>query len=150
MMPTFEDKLILLIENDPDDGALTMRAFKRNNIRSQVVTARSGVEALNYLVPANEPDASNQPLVPDLILLDLKLPQMSGFEVLRRLRAQEMTRLLPIIVLSSSREPRDIRDSYALGANSYICKPIDLDDLDKMVRLLVDYWLIVNEHPLAQ
>jgi two-component system response regulator len=139
MTAQLDTKTILLVENNPDDEALIMRAFKRNNVVCQVISTHSGIEAWSYL--------SKIDLKPDLVILDLKLPQMPGFEVLRRIRATEQTKLLPVVILSSSREAKDITNSYALGANSYIQKAIDLNEFDSAVGMLVDYWFCTNEAP---
>jgi two-component system, response regulator len=133
-----ETKTILLIENNPDDEALLLRAFRRNNLPCRIVTARSGNEGLDYLFKSGEPD---------LILLDLKLPRLSGFEVLRRIRAHERGRFLPVVILSSSNEPGDIRRSYELGANSYLQKPLDLSEFETAIRVLAEYWLKMNQPP---
>jgi DNA-binding response OmpR family regulator len=137
MTAQLDTKTILLVENNPDDEALIMRAFKRNKVDCKIVSTHSGVEAWSYL--------SKIDLKPDLIILDLKLPQMPGFEVLRRIRSTEQTKLLPVVILSSSREAKDIKNSYALGANSYIQKAIDLHEFDNAVGMLIDYWFCVNE-----
>ena len=143
-----EYKTVLLVENNPDDEALTLRAFQRNDLRCRIVTARSGAEAMHYLLRSgSEPDEIGTHFEPDLILLDLKLPQMSGFEVLRRIREHERTKLVPVVVLSSSREPQDIQRSYSLGANSYIQKSIDLIEFSRTIQLVVEYWLHINQVP---
>jgi CheY-like chemotaxis protein len=143
-----EYKTVLLVENNPDDEALTLRAFQQNDLRCRIVTARSGIEAIRYLLrSASEQDDIGSTFEPDLILLDLKLPQMSGFEVLRRIRAHDRTKLVPVVVLSSSREPKDIQRSYMLGANSYIQKSIDLNEFSNTIHLLVEYWLHINQLP---
>jgi two-component system response regulator len=135
-------KTILLVEDNPDDVALTLRAFKKNNIANDVVVARDGVEALDILL---SPDAGGSSEAPSLVLLDLKLPRVDGLEVLRRIRADERTRLLPVVILTSSREEQDLVSGYALGANSYIRKPVDFDQFVEAVRQLGLYWLVLNE-----
>ncbi|TWH46662.1 response regulator [Sporomusa sp. KB1] len=137
------DKIIFLVEDNPDDEALTLRAFKKNNIMNQVVIAHDGVEAINYLLG---PDSANN-LIPQIILLDLNLPKMDGLEVLKRLRSDERTKLLPIIILTSSREEQDLLNSYDLGANSYIRKPVDFNQFIAAVQQLGLYWLVLNEIP---
>jgi two-component system response regulator len=132
-----EDRPILLVEDNPDDVDLTLRAFARNKIANQVVVARDGVEALELLF-----DKGTRPQV---MLLDLKLPRLDGLEVLRRVRADERTRLLPVVVLTSSNEDRDIVESYALGANSYIQKPVDFSRFIEAVGQLGLYWLVLNQ-----
>lgn len=138
-------KNILLIEDNPDDQALTLRALRRNRIDNPVVVARDGAEALDYLFCRGsfaEREASDLPAV---MLLDLKLPKIGGLEVLERLRLDQRTRLLPIVVLTSSREERDVKESYALGANSYIRKPVDYNRFLEAVGQLGNYWLNLNE-----
>lgn len=148
MRTRLEEKTILLVENNPDDEVLLLRAFHRTNLPYRLLMARTGTEAIQYLLPldghVDEDELENEP---DLVLLDLKLPQMSGFEVLRRVRGDERTRLLPIVVLSSSAEPRDIVQSYTFGANSYIQKSIDLTEFNSSIWLLVEYWLRINQPP---
>lgn len=134
------NRVILLVEDNPDDEALTLRALKRNNIMNEVVVARDGVEALDYLL-------GDTHLMPQVVLLDLKLPKVDGMEVLRRLRADEGTKLMPVVVLTSSDEEQDIVDSYSLGANSYIRKPVDFDQFAEAVRQLGLYWLVLNQAP---
>lgn len=138
-------KVILLVEDDPDDELLTLRALKKNRILNEVVVARDGVEALDYLLGGgDDADLSPDPL-PQVVLLDLRLPKLDGLEVLRQLRADDRTRLLPVVVLTSSDEERDIVDSYRLGANSYVRKPVDFAQFSEAVRQLGLYWLILNE-----
>jgi two-component system response regulator len=129
---------ILLVEDNDDDVALTRRAFKRNNITSELVVCRDGAEALAHLAdPARE--------LPAVVLLDLNLPKVDGREVLRRLRADPRTRLLHVVVLTSSKEEQDVVQSYAVGANSYIRKPVDFDQFVQVVGQLGLYWLLLNE-----
>ncbi len=135
------EKTILLVEDNPDDEALTLRALKRNNILNKVIVARDGVEALDYL-DACEPDA-----LPEVVLLDLKLPRIDGLEVLRRVRENEKTRRLAVVILTSSNEERDIIAGYDLGANSYIRKPVDFEQFMEAVRQLGVYWLVLNVTP---
>jgi two-component system response regulator len=134
------DRQILLVEDNPDDVELTRRALKRNNIVNELHVVEDGVEAIDYLFGADHP-------VPSLILLDLKLPRLSGLEVLQRIRATERTQLIPVVVLTSSKEERDLIDSYKLGANSYIRKPVDFDQFVSAVHELGMYWLVLNEPP---
>jgi two-component system response regulator len=140
------DKIILLVEDNADDEALTLRALQKNNIRNEVVVARDGVEALDYLFGTGA-SAGRGALVPQLVLLDLKLPRVDGLEVLRRIRADKATRLLPIVILTSSKEERDLVNSYSLGANSYVRKPVDFGESTEAIRQLGLYWLILNEPP---
>lgn len=136
---------ILLVEDNPDDEALTLRAFKKHGVTHEVVVVRNGVEALDYLFATGSYVGRDPDDLPLCVLLDLQLPIIDGLEVLRRLRANERTRLIPVIMLTSSREPQDIRDSYSLGANSYVAKPIDYVQYTEAVRQIGVYWLVVNE-----
>jgi two-component system, response regulator len=137
---------ILLVEDNPDDVRLTLRAFQKNHIANPVVVARDGVEALDYLFG---PGAEARDL-PAVMLLDLKLPRVDGLEVLRRVRAEPRTRLLRVVVLTSSREEPDVARSYANGANSYIRKPVDFEEFVTAVGQLGLYWLLLNESPPAE
>ena len=132
---------IVLVEDNPDDEALTLRAFKKNNIRNEVVVLRDGAEALAYLLPG---DGDGRPC-PALVLLDLNLPKIGGLEVLRRMRADEQTRLIPVVVLTSSKLEEDILDSYRNGANAYVRKPVNFADFAEAVRALGVFWLLLNE-----
>jgi two-component system response regulator len=133
-----ESRLIVLVEDNPDDEALTLRALQKNNIANQVVVLRDGAEALDYLLAPDAP-------TPQLVLLDLKLPRIDGLEVLRRLRSEPRTSLLPIVVLTSSTEERDMLESYRRHANSYIRKPVDFEQFIDAVRQLGLYWLVLNQ-----
>jgi two-component system response regulator len=143
-------KVILLVEDNPDDEALTLRAFERSNIMNQVVVVHDGVEALDYLFARGTFADRDPARLPELVLLDLKLPRVDGLEVLRQLRADARTRLLPVVVLTSSDEERDIIESYSLGANSYIRKPVDFTQFTEAVRQLGLYWLVLNVNPPRQ
>ena len=136
---------ILLVEDNPDDEALTLRAFAKNKIRNPVVVARDGVEAIEYLLGTGPHAGRDKSVMPALVLLDLKLPRMDGLEVLRRVRADEHTALLPVVVLTTSRETQDIQEAYRLGANSYIRKPVNFDAFIKAVEQIGAYWLTLNE-----
>ncbi len=141
------EKTILLVEDNPDDEALTLRAFNKNNIKNSVVVARDGIEALDYLLGKNK-DTNELELpdvLPELVLLDLKLPKLDGLEVLQRLRNDERTKHLPVVILTSSKEEQDILESYRLGANSYVRKPVDFSQFLDAVRQLGLYWLVINE-----
>lgn len=138
-------KIILLVEDNPDDEILTVRALKKNNILNDVVVVRDGVEALDYLFGAGSYADRDMNVMPQIILLDLKLPKIDGLEVLRRVRANESTRLLPVVVLTSSSEDQDMIESYSLGANSYIRKPVDFNRFTEAVKNLGLYWLVLNE-----
>lgn len=140
-------KTILLVEDNADDEALTLRALERNGIANEVVVARDGVEALDYLFATGPHAGRDQRQLPVLVLLDLKLPRIDGLDVLRRLRADPRTALLPVVVLTSSTEPRDVAGSYEQFANSYIRKPVDFSDFMVVVRKLGLYWLILNVPP---
>jgi CheY-like chemotaxis protein len=139
------DRPILLVEDNPDDEALTLRAFSKNKISNQVIIARDGIDAVDYLFGAGryaDRDTSQQPAV---VFLDLKLPRIDGLEVLRRIRADSRTALLPVVILTTSRELQDIEEAYSLGANSYIRKPVDFEKFLSAVGQLGQYWLGLNE-----
>lgn len=136
---------ILLVEDNSDDEELTMRAFKKNKIHNQIVIARDGAEALDYLFGTGAYAGRDLALMPQLILLDLKLPKIDGLQVLQRLRADPRTRLLPVVILTSSKEQQDLIEGYSLGANSYVRKPVDFTEFIEAVRQLGLYWLILNE-----
>ncbi len=140
-------KTILLIEDNPDDEALAIRALKRHHISNEVVVAHDGVEALEYLFGTGMYAGRDINLKPTVILLDLKLPRVDGLEVLRRLRDDERTKLLPIVVLTTSSEEQDMLSSYSLGCNSYIRKPVDFVQFSEAIRQLGMYWLLMNEPP---
>lgn len=142
-------KIILLVEDNPDDVALTLRALKKNHIVNEVVVARDGEEALEYLTATGRHAGRAVAVLPQVILLDLKLPKLGGLEVLRAIRANPQTRLLPVVVLTSSSEEPDIIASYDLGANSYIRKPVDFNQFLEAVRQLGLYWLLLNQAPPA-
>ena len=141
------DKMILLVEDNPDDEALTLRALKKNNIGNKVFIVHDGAEALDFLFCTGAYADRDPHDKPQLILLDLKLPKVDGLEVLRRLRADEKTQLLPVVILTSSNEEQDIVTGYSLGANSYVRKPVDFNRFVEAVRNLGLYWLVLNEAP---
>lgn len=140
-------KVILLVEDNPDDQALTLRAFKKNNILNEMIVAHDGVEATDYLFGTGLYDGRDTNIQPAIILLDLKLPRIDGLEVLRRLRNDERTKLLPVIILTSSKEEQDLIDGYSLGANSYVRKPVNFEQFSEAVNQLGLYWLVLNESP---
>jgi two-component system response regulator len=141
------EKIILLVEDNPDDEELTLRALKKNNIQNDVVVARDGVEALDYLFGTGAYAGRDTSNVPAVTLLDLKLPKVDGLEVLRKLRADERTKYLPMVILTSSKEEQDLLNGYKFGANSYIRKPVDFAQFIEAVRNLGLYWLLLNESP---
>jgi two-component system response regulator len=142
-------KAILLVEDNPDDEALTLRAFQKNNIGNPVVVARDGVEALDYLFATGPHQGRDTGDLPQVMLLDLKLPRIDGLEVLRRVREDERTHLLPVVILTSSKEERDLIEGYRHGCNSYVRKPVNFDEFLEAARQLGLYWLLLNESPRA-
>jgi two-component system response regulator len=140
-------KIILLVEDNPDDEELTLLAFKKSNIANEVVVARDGAEALDFLFGTGTYAGRDLSVMPAVTLLDLKLPKVDGLEVLKRLRAHERTRRLPVVILTSSGEQQDIVESYNLGANSYIRKPVDFAQFMEATKQLGLYWLVLNEPP---
>ena len=140
---------ILLVEDNSDDVELTRRAFRKSQFENPLIVARDGIEALDYLFGTgehHERDASN---LPRLVLLDLKLPRLDGLQVLERVRSNPKTKLLPVVILTSSTEPRDLIGGYSLGANSYIRKPVNFQEFVEAVRQIGQYWLVLNETPPA-
>lgn len=141
------EKCILLVEDNPDDEALTLRALRKHNILNEVVVAHDGVEALDYLFATGAWSERDPRQLPQVVLLDLKLPRIDGLEVLRRVRADERTRLLPVVILTSSNEEQDRISGYGLGCNSYVRKPVNFDEFVDAVKQLGLYWLVLNEPP---
>jgi CheY-like chemotaxis protein len=141
------DKIILLVEDNPDDEALAIRALKRNHISNEIVVAHDGVEALDFMFGTGMYVGRDISIKPTVILLDLKLPRVDGIEVLRRLRKDDRTKLVPVVVLTTSSEEQDMLDSYSLGCNSYIRKPVDFIQFSEAIRQLGMYWLLMNEPP---
>lgn len=139
--------MILLVEDNPDDEALTLRAFDKNKIGNDIVVARDGVEALDFLFGRGAYEGRDTNIQPEMTLLDLKLPRINGLEVLRQIRANPLTRALPVVVLTSSKEDQDLVDSYDIGVNSYIRKPVDFVQFTDAIRQLGLYWLVLNETP---
>ncbi len=142
-----KEKIILLVEDNPDDVELTMRAFKKNNIANRIVVAKDGVEALDYLFCTGQYAGRDKKDSPVVVLLDLKLPKVNGLEVLERIRKHDATKLLPVVILTSSEEERDLIQSYKLGANSYVQKPVSFEEFVKAVKQLGLYWLVLNRSP---
>ncbi len=140
-------KIILLVEDNPDDVKLTMRALRKNNILNEIIAASDGVEALDYLLGTGQYAGRDTTVRPQVVLLDLKMPRMDGLEFLRRIRADGRTRTLPVVVLTTSSEDRDKIESYKLGANSYVRKPVDFNQFADAVHQLGLYWLVLNEPP---
>ncbi|MFY0583156.1 response regulator [Cystobacter fuscus] len=143
-------RIILLVEDNADDELMTLRAFRKSNIHNPVVVVRDGAEAIDYLFIQGKHANRNPDIRPQVILLDLHLPRIDGLEVLRRIRAHEQTRTLPVVVLTSSKEERDLVDSYQLGVNSFVHKPVDVTSFFEAVRQLGMYWLVLNEMPLPR
>ena len=141
------DRVILLVEDNPDDEALTLRAIKKNRIANPVIIAHDGIEALDYVFGMGIYEGRDTLDCPAVVLLDLKLPKVDGLEVLRRLRSDPRTRLVPVVVLTTSSEERDIIQSYDYGANSYVRKPVDFEQFSEAVGQLGMYWLLLNEAP---
>jgi two-component system response regulator len=139
-------KYILLVEDNPDDEALTLRALKKNKVANDVVVARDGAEAVDFLFGTGAHAGRDVGDLPQIVLLDLKLPKLDGFEVLRRIRADERTRLLPVVILTSSKEERDVVQGYRDGCNSYVRKPVDFEEFVEAARQLGLYWLLLNEN----
>ncbi|HEY9710049.1 MAG TPA: response regulator [Oculatellaceae cyanobacterium] len=142
-----QKSVLMLVEDNPDDEELTLLAFEQNNISNEVVVAHDGVEALDYLFGTGLYTERDMSVMPALILLDLQLPRINGLEVLRRLRADNRTKLIPVVILTTSTEQQDLINSYNLGCNSYIRKPVDYDQFLTAVHQLGMYWLILNEPP---
>ena len=141
------EKVILLVEDNPDDEALTLRALQKSKIANKVVVAHDGVEALDFLFCTGMYAGDAPCELPQVVLLDLKLPRIDGLEVLRRIRSEARTRRIPVVILTSSKEERDVVESYERGANSYVRKPVDFNEFMEATRQLGLYWLIINEAP---
>jgi len=136
---------VLLVEDNPDDELLTIRAFQKNNIANEIIVVHDGLEALDFLFCRNNFADRDPKSTPQVILLDIKLPKLNGLEVLKAIRQNDNTALLPVVMLTSSKEERDVIDSYQLGANSYIRKPVDFNQFQECVRELGLYWLVMNQ-----
>lgn len=139
------DKTILLVEDNPDDEALTIRAFRKNTVSSKVVVAHDGAEAIDYLFGRGAYAGRNVSELPTVVLLDLNLPKFDGLEVLRRIREDDRTRHLPVVILTSSKEDKDLMAGYRLGANSYVRKPVNFDEFVEAARSIGLYWLLFNQ-----
>ena len=141
------ERNILLVEDNPDDVELTLRALKQYNVRNQIAVVRDGAEALDYLFATGAYTARDTTTMPAVVLLDLKLPKVDGLEVLQRMRTDERTKLVPVVILTSSKEEQDVVNSYKFGANSYVRKPVDFTQFVEAARQLGLYWLVINEPP---
>jgi two-component system response regulator len=142
-----ENKVILLVEDNPDDEELTIRSLEKDNIDYQIVVVHDGAEALDYLFGKGEYKKRDISIMPVIIMLDIKLPKISGLEVLKQIRANTDTQLLPVVILTSSDDERDLIESYELGANSYIRKPVNFNEFQKTVQQLSSYWILLNSAP---
>ena len=142
-----ENKINLLVEDNPDDVDLTLRAFEKNNISNKVIVTGDGAEALDYLYAKGKYAQRNVKDLPVLVLLDLKLPKIDGLEVLKKIRQSELTKFIPVVILTSSSQEEDVVNGYKLGANSYVRKPVNFNDFQQVIKLLGLYWLIWNEPP---
>ena len=140
-------RMILLVEDNPDDEALTLRALKKNKIANQIIVARDGAEALDYMFGTGSYAGRNLEEMPEVILLDLKLPKVDGLEVLRRIRSNPKTRMVPVVILTSSKEDQDLIQAYSIGVNSYVRKPVDFNEFVEAIGQLGLYWLVLNEAP---
>ena len=141
------NKVILLVEDNPDDVALTLRAFKRSHLMNPITVARDGIEALDFLFARGAHSDRASALLPTVVILDLKLPKLDGLGVLKAIRADERTQYLPVVIMTSSKEEQDLISGYALGANSYVRKPVDFAEFLEAVKVLGIYWLMINEVP---
>ena len=142
-----DDKKILLVEDNPDDETLTLRALKKHNIANQVVVVRNGAEALEWLFATGAYESRDTEDLPAVVILDLGLPKVGGLEVLKKVRADERTRLQPVVILTSSSEEKDLLESYELGANAYVRKPVDFNQFSEAVSQLGLFWLLQNQPP---
>lgn len=148
-MMEHKDKVILLVEDNPNDEELTRMAFERNNITNPVVVARDGAEALDYLFGTGAYASDGPPSLPQVIILDLKLPKINGLQVLERVRANESTQCIPVVILTSSKEDEDLLQAYKLGTNAYVRKPVDFLQFTNAVKQLGMFWLLLNESPVC-
>ncbi len=141
-----KNKTVLLVEDNPGDEALALRAFRKSNIAHEIVVARDGAEALDFLLGTGNHTGRDVRQLPAVVLLDLKLPKLDGKEVLRVMRADERVKLTPVVIFTSSREEQDVMDGFGLGCNSYICKPVNSEQFTDTVKQIAAYWLVLNEH----
>lgn len=141
------ERVVLVVEDNPDDEMLTLRALRNHRIKNEIVVVRDGVEALDYLLATGSFSDRDPNDLPQVVLLDLRLPKLDGIQVLQRIRAEERTRLLPVVVLTSSDEEKDVVDSYHFGANSYVRKPVEFGEFTEAIRQLGLYWVLLNEPP---
>lgn len=146
-MNTTESVEIILVEDNPDDAILTIRALKKNNLANRLIHLKDGAEALDFLFAEGEYSGRDKNITPKVILLDLKMPKVNGLEVLQRLKADNSTKHIPVVVLTSSSEDPDIKDCYSYGVNSYIVKPLGFDDFTRKISELGLYWMVTNESP---
>ena len=144
------NQVLLLVEDNPSDEKLTIRAFMKSGITNEITVVRDGAEALDYLFATGKYAARDPSVLPAVVLLDLKLPRIDGLEVLRRIRANERTRCLPVVILTASREHEDIARGYSLGANAYVRKPVDFREFAEAAKTLGLFWLVLNERPPAR
>lgn len=142
-----KSKYILLVEDNKDDEDLTLRALRKGNISNDIVVVRDGAEALEYLFAEGAYSGRDKNQKPQVVLLDLKLPKLNGLEVLKKIRESDSLKTLPVVILTSSREEKDLLNGYKLGANSYICKPVDMNQFSTAIQQLGLYWLVLNELP---
>ena len=138
---------IMLVEDNPDDVELTVRALRKSNFTNPIRVLRDGAEALDYLFGTRPDGTPNMAAAPVVLLLDLKLPKVNGAEVLQKVKSDPRTKMIPVVVLTSSREDRDLHETYKLGANSYIVKPVDFEQFNRAVNQIGMYWLLINQHP---
>jgi len=143
-----EEKIILLVEDNADDEELTIRTLQKNHLKNKIVVVRDGVEALDYLFGTGEYKDRDLSVSPVLIMLDIKLPKLNGLEVLKKIKSDSRTKFIPVVILTSSDEEKDLVDSYQLGANSYVRKPVDFAEFQNSVRQLALYWVLLNESPI--
>lgn len=142
-----DEKIILLVEDNADDEELTIRTLQKNHLKNKIVVVRDGVEALDYLFGTGEYTDRDLTVSPVLIMLDIKLPKLNGLEVLKRIKSEPQTKFIPVVILTSSDEEKDLVESYELGANSYVRKPVDFVEFQNSVRQLALYWVLLNESP---